>query len=262
MRKVLRNLLQEKGTLCGCFVQIPSPELVEMCRDFDYVIIDYEHGHITHGDLVQMVRAAESVDLAVMVHIPEIEERVIGQVLDLGVTSLLVSNVSSVEDARRLVQLTHYHPEGTRGACPFTRANYYSSGLPGDVYYRKFNEDLFVIATIENTNGVREMEEIISTDGIDALGVGMFDLSVSMGIPGQVTHPEIQGVIDTAVAAARKRNKIFTAMVMSPEEATTMDKDVIRLIMSGSPESVIQNYLRKTATSIRKAIGNEVTENE
>lgn len=262
MRRVLRNLLKEKGSLCGCFVQIPSPELVEMCRGFDYVIIDYEHGHITHGDLVRMVRAAESVDLAVMVRIPEINERIIGQVLDLGVTSLLVSNVSNARDARKLVELTHYHPEGTRGACPFTRANYYSSGLPGNVYYHKFNEDVFIIATIENMEGVRELKEIIGIDGIDALGVGMFDLSVSMGIPGQVTHPEIKKVIANAVDAARKENKIFTAMVMSSEEMKTMDKNVIRLIMSGSPESVIQNYLTKTASEIRKAIGNEVSQNE
>ncbi|WNX89498.1 aldolase/citrate lyase family protein [Emergencia timonensis] len=136
MRKNLRTLLAENDCLFGCFVQIPSPEIVEMARHFDYVIIDGEHGHISHEQMLSMIRAAEAVDLAVMVRISDIDPILINQVLDMGITSLLVPNVSSKEDAVTLVDAAYYPPLGNRGACPFTRANYYGSDTPAD-YYKK-----------------------------------------------------------------------------------------------------------------------------
>ena len=143
MRKNLRTLLAENDRLFGCFVQIPSPEIVEMARHFDYVIIDGEHGHISHEQMLSMVRAAEAVDLAVMVRISDIDPVLINRILDMGITSLLVPNVSSRKDAITLVKAAFYPPLGSRGACPFTRANYYGSSAPAD-YYKKTNEDLFI----------------------------------------------------------------------------------------------------------------------
>ena len=254
MRKALKELLREKKTLCGCFIQIPSPDLVEMARKYDYVILDYEHGHITRERLLDMVRAAEAVDLAVMVRLPEVDPAAINRILDMGVSALLVSSISSAEEARRLAAATHYYPEGTRGACPFTRANYYGSGEAGDVYYAKMNRDIFVAATIEDLNGVREMKEIIETEGIDALGVGIFDLSVAMEIPGQTNSAQVRAVADSAVEAARSCGKLFTTMIMEPEEVCGIDTDVCRLVMCGAPEMSLQNYLNATAERVHQLL--------
>lgn len=254
MRKKLKDLLQERGTLCGCFIQIPSPEIVEMARKYDYVILDYEHGHITRDRLVDMIRAAEAVDLAVMVRIPEVDPATINKVLDIGASALLVSSISSAEEARRLAAATHYYPEGTRGACPFTRANYYGSGEAGDSYYEKMNRDIFVAATIEDLNGAREMREIIGTDGIDALGVGIFDLSVAMDIPGQTDSAEVRSVVHGAIEAARACGKLFTTMVMEPDEVRGINTDVCRLIMCGAPELSLQNYLNATAERVHQLL--------
>lgn len=254
MRKRLKDLLREKKALCGCFIQCPSPEIVEMARKYDYVILDYEHGHITRDKLLDMVRAAEAVDLAVMVRIPEVSPVTINKILDMGVSALLVSNVSSAEEARRLAAATHYYPEGTRGACPFTRANYYSSGAPGDTYYAEMNRDIFVAATIEDLSGVAEMNDIIQTDGIDALGVGIFDLSVAMEIPGQVDSPNVHAVVHDAVQAARSCGKLFTTMVMRPDEVCGLERDVCRLIMCGAPEAHLQNYLNATAERVHQLL--------
>ena len=130
MRKNLRTLLAENDRLFGCFVQIPSPEIVEMARHFDYVIIDGEHGHISHEQMLSMVRAAEAVDLAVMVRISDIDPVLINRILDMGITSLLVPNVSSRKDAITLVKAAFYPPLGSRGACPFTRATTMAAALP------------------------------------------------------------------------------------------------------------------------------------
>lgn len=254
MRKVLRNLLQEKQVLCGCFIQIPSPEVVEMARKYDYVIIDYEHGHIAHEQLVEMVRAAESVDLAVMVRIPSVDPITINRILDIGVSALLVSEISSADEAHKLAAATRYYPEGTRGACPFTRANYYSSGSARDEYYTKANRDTFVIATIENMSGVQEMREIINTAGIDGIGVGIFDMSVAMGLPGQTNSPEVRAVVNDAIKEARRSGKIFTTMIMDPEEAAGVEQDVCRLVMCGAPEMHLQNYLNATVEKVRQLL--------
>lgn len=254
MRKRIKELLLEKETLCGCFIQTPSPEIVEMARKYDYVILDYEHGHITRDRLTDMVRAAEAADLAVMVRIPEVDPVAINKILDVGVSALLVSSISSAEEARSLAAATHYYPEGTRGACPFTRANYYGSGEAGDVYYKKMNRDIFVAATIEDLNGVKEMQEIIGTDGIDALGVGIFDLAVAMDIPGQTSSTEVRSVVSSAIEAVRDCGKLFTMMIMEPDEVREINTDVCRLVMCGAPERNLQNYLNTTAERIRQLL--------
>lgn len=250
MRKNLRTLLEEKEHLFGCFVQIPSPEIVEMARHFDYVIIDGEHGHITRSQLLTMVRAAEAVDLAVMVRIAAIDPILINQILDMGVTSLLVPNVSSEEDAIALVAAAHYPPLGNRGACPFTRANYYGSDAPAD-YYKKTNEDLFIVATIEDTGGLADMEKIISLSGIDCIGTGQFDLSVSLGLSGQIDHPKVRDAAAKAENLAEQYGKIYTTMIMEPSDSQDIVSKACRLIMCGSPEIQIQNYLRDTAREAR-----------
>ncbi|MEY8299242.1 aldolase/citrate lyase family protein [Emergencia timonensis] len=250
MRKNLRTLLAENDCLFGCFVQIPSPEIVEMARHFDYVIIDGEHGHISHEQMLSMIRAAEAVDLAVMVRISDIDPILINQVLDMGITSLLVPNVSSKEDAVTLVDAAYYPPLGNRGACPFTRANYYGSDTPAD-YYKKTNEDLFIVATIEDAQGLAEMEDIISLDGIDCLGTGQFDLSVSLGVAGQIDHPKVREAAAKAEVLAEKHGKIYTSMIMEPSDSRDITGKACRLIMCGSPEIQIQNDLQDTAREAR-----------
>lgn len=251
MRKNLRTLLAENGRLFGCFVQIPSPEIVEMARHFDYVIIDGEHGHISHEQMLSMVRAAEAVDLAVMVRISDIDPVLINRILDMGVTSLLVPNVSSRKDAITLVKAAFYPPLGNRGACPFTRANYYGSTAAAD-YYKKTNEDLFIVATIEDAQGLAEMEDIISLDGIDGLGTGQFDLSVSLGVAGQIDHPKVREAAAKAEALAEKYGKIYTKMIMEPADSRYISGKACRLIMCGSPEMQIQNDLQATVCEARK----------
>ena len=251
MRKNLRTLLTENDRLFSCFVQIPSPENVEMARHFDYVIIDGEHGHISHEQMLSMVRAAEAVDLAVMVRISDIDPVLINRILDMGITSLLVPNVSSRKDAITLVKAAFYPPLGSRGACPFTRANYYGSSAPAD-YYKKTNEDLFIVATIEDAQGLAEMEDIISLDGIDGLGTGQFDLSVSLGVAGQIDHPKVREAAAKAEALAEKYGKIYTKMIMEPADSQSISSKACRLIMCGSPEIQIQNDLQGTVCEARK----------
>lgn len=255
MRKILRDLLGEKGRLFGCFIQIPSPELVEMAGDYDYVVIDYEHGHMSWEQLLSMIRGAESVDLAVMVRVPAADPVVIQKVLDMGVSGLLVPDVGSREEALRLAEMTRFAPKGSRGACPFTRANCYGFGSSRSAYYEKANGDIFVIATIEGLGGIHDMEEIIAIDGIDGIGTGQFDLSVALGVPGQVNHPKVQDVAGQAAAAAKKYGKIYTSMVMEPQEAVALDREACRLVMCGAPELHLQGYLKETVKKLREIAG-------
>lgn len=255
MRNTLRTLLKEKEYLLGCFIQIPSPEVVEMARYFDYVIIDCEHGHISQDQLLSMVRAAEAADLAVMVRISNIDPILINRILDMGVTSLLVPNVSSRQEAISLVAAAHYPPLGNRGACPFTRANCYGGGSASD-YYKKTNEDVFIAATIEDADGLADMEEIIRLDSIDCIGTGQFDLSVSLGVPGQIDHPKVQAAAAEAESLAEKYGKIYTTMIMEPNDSKNISSKACRLIMCGSPEIQFQNYLRDTALLARKHLNN------
>ncbi len=118
---------------------------------------------------------------------------------------------------------------------------------------KKTNEDLFIVATIEDAQGLAEMEDIISLDGIDGLGTGQFDLSVSLGRCRPDRPPKVREAAAKAEALAEKNMvRYIQKMIMEPADSQSISSKACRLIMCGSPEIQIQNDLQGTVCEARK----------
>jgi 2-dehydro-3-deoxyglucarate aldolase/4-hydroxy-2-oxoheptanedioate aldolase len=133
-----------------------------------------------------------------VIRVPENRDVWIKKALDTGADGVVIPQVNSAEDARRAVAACLYPPQGVRGAGA-ARAHGY--GMTFGDYVARANRATVVILQIEHADAVRNLGEILAVPGIDALLVGPFDLSGSMGLLGQVTHPEVQA----AVASVRER---------------------------------------------------------
>lgn len=232
----------------GTFVQIPSPQVVEILglAGFDFVVIDGEHGAIGPETVENMIRAAECVGIAPMVRVAHCDPASIRLPLDWGATGVHVPQVESVEMARLAAQSARFHPRGFRGLQPFVRAAKYRS-YPTAEFLENANRDVQVVVHVEGTGGLAALDEILAVDGIDVVFLGPYDLSQALGIPGQVDDPRIEAAIRAAVA--KKGAKTIGTYANTPQNARkwgTLGVDYVTLgldsghLLQATKELVLQ----------------------
>lgn len=183
---------EKKGMAIGTFIQNNSPENCEIAANagLDFVIIDMEHGSFGIEAAANMIRAAEAAGAAPFIRIAEYSRSTVLKALDAGAVGILVPNASSAAHVQEVVAATQYAPLGTRGACPCVRST--AHGM------REWNActewasaNIMVVALIETKEGLENFAEIVQVKGLSAVGVGQFDLSMSMGLDGDHQHPDV-----------------------------------------------------------------------
>ena len=200
--KKLREKLRGGKPLVGVFSKTCDPAMIEILgrAGFHYVILDCEHGPSNPMALQNLIRAAEVAGIAPIVRVASIDEE-ISRALDVGAVGVEIPKVETAEDARRAIQAAKFYPGGERGVCRFVRAARYSS-KPKAQYFQEANETL-VIIQLEGLEGVENLEEILQVEGVDILFIGPYDLSQSMGLTGQTSHPLVVEQMRRIVEKAR-----------------------------------------------------------
>lgn len=213
MKKSLNELLKEKKHPIGIFINTGCPEMVEICGQtgFNFIIIDNEHGSWDGEHNSHMIRAAETFDTIPLVRVSGADdEDQIKHILDLGAAGIVVPGIKNAEDARTAIRNAKFTPMGDRGACPYVRANRYT-GI-SENYYEKSNRETTVMLMIEGVDGIENFDEIIGVEGVDVIFFGPYDLSVSLGIPGQTDDERVSGTIKKLILRAKEYN-IKTCML-------------------------------------------------
>jgi 2-dehydro-3-deoxyglucarate aldolase/4-hydroxy-2-oxoheptanedioate aldolase len=178
---------------------IMHPDVAEILAlvGFDYLWIDLEHGPGDFAAAQMMIQGAGG-RCPCLIRVPENRDVWIKKALDTGADGVVIPQVNSAEEARRAVAACKYPPEGTRGA-GVGRAHDYGMALSD--YLERANRTVAVIAQIEHIDAVDNVGEILAVPGIDCLFVGPLDLSGSLGLLGQMSHPEVQAA--TAIVVTR-----------------------------------------------------------
>jgi 4-hydroxy-2-oxoheptanedioate aldolase len=186
----------------GPFVKCARPEMIEAIAlaGFDLAVVDMEHVALSQNDLYPLVLAAERRDLQLIVRIPVIEEPYFKWCLDLGVCHIQVPFVETAEDVAYAIKNSYFSPLGMRGVCRFVRAANYSA-TPREVYLAEANERAQLIFQVEGGRGVKNLPEILdAAPKGSVLFVGPYDLSQSLGKPGQIWDAEVVRAIESIVA--------------------------------------------------------------
>jgi len=208
MSNKLKEKLNDKKYVIGPFLKLPSPAVVEIMglSGFDYVIIDCEHGPLNVLVAEDMVRAAHLAGISAVIRIRENNAGMISQALDIGADAVQVPQICSKKDAEELIKAAKFYPAGERGVCRYVRAAEYSA-IEKAAYFKKANRDSMAIIHIEGQEGIDNFEEIISVDGIDVVFIGPYDLSQSLGLPGQVNHPLVEEKMKQIVEKVHSKGK-------------------------------------------------------
>ena len=176
------------------------PQMLEK-TGADFVLLDMEHTGFSASDIADLVAGFRLTTVTPLVRVPQIEYHFIARALDVGAMGVMVPNVQTGAEARAIVAAAKYAPLGQRRVALGAAHTDYERVDPGEVF-RYANENTTVICQIESQKGLDQIDEIATTPGVDLLWVGHFDLSQSMGIPGEFDHPDflaaVKLVIDTA----------------------------------------------------------------
>lgn len=215
----MKKKLKDGAMVLGTFIsEVRNPNIAYLLAQcgFDFFVVDNEHGTYGHEAVSNIIAAARGAGIAVIVRVPEIRREAIMKPLDSGASGLLVPMVDTPEQAREIVRLAKYPPAGNRGAA-LRRAHNVYARVDAVEYLAKANNDTFLAVQAESREAIENADAIAAVEGIDCIFAGPFDLSVSLGIPGQMTHPREIEAIDRMLAACQKHNKAGGVLAFDAE---------------------------------------------
>jgi 4-hydroxy-2-oxoheptanedioate aldolase len=249
-RRSFRDILAADHITLGTWSQLASEEVVDMVggAGFDFTIVDCEHGAFGIETAEKLFRACDANGLAPTVRAPSADPFFVGRALDAGATAVIVPGVATAEQAKAMVAAGRFAPEGARGACPCVRAGgQYITDWRG---YVRDQGETGVIALVETAEGLSNIEDICKVEGLMALLIGPFDLSVSLGFAGDYLHADVQNAIDRMATAAHAARLPVIAPVFNPDPADALaqrqrwQEKGVRCFVVGTDKIIMANALR------------------
>jgi 2-dehydro-3-deoxyglucarate aldolase len=212
----LKKKLKDKDISIGSWLQFNSPDVAEVMAKagFEWLAVDMEHGPIDVADLPNLFRAIENGGALPLVRLSENNPYLIKRVLDAGAQGIIVPMIRTADELRQAVKSAQYPPKGRRGI-GYSRANNY--GLDFKKYFNCFNDDVVVVAQIEDISAVNDIEEIFSVKEIDSFIIGPYDLSGSINKTGCFDDPEVKAAIQKVLDAAKRRRITPGIHVIPPD---------------------------------------------
>ncbi len=247
----IKKALYEGKPCFGTFICTNSTDIVEIFGlvGFDFVIIDTEHGYMSPETSRGLIRAAEVTGMTPIIRVTENSEASILRSLDIGAHGVQVPHVNNVEEAKLTIQYSKYYPEGMRGIATARSSNYWL--VPIEDYLRQENEETLVILHCETEEGLNDLENIAQIPGIDVIFLGPFDMSQSMGIPGQTDHPRIKAALERVLHVCKKYNKIAGIYCESAETAKRMADAGFLFLPISMDGALISSTLQNVITTVK-----------
>ena len=194
------------GAVFGPFSKTCDPGVIEVLAHsgFDFVILDMEHGPSSVETVQSLIRSAELSGIVPIVRVPSTDEEIISNVLDVGAAGVQVPKVTCAADVHDALNASKFAPLGKRGVCRYVRAANYSS-MDKERYFSKAANEALLIVQLEGLEALKNLDEILDVEGIDIIFIGPYDLSQSLGVPGQVDHPSVIEKTTEIVNACRAK---------------------------------------------------------
>lgn len=232
-------------------VESKSLGVLRIIKDsgMDWVFIDCEHGSYDMETILDLSRYSNSIGLCPVVKVPKLDYHLLSRPLDQEAMGLIVPLIETAEQAKDAVRFTRYPPLGERG-CGLD--NDYCGWKSGAAEYIEWaNENILLILQIESRKAIENIDEIAKVKGVDVLLMGPLDLSVSLGVPGEVSHPLVAESIER-VAKACAKNGIVFGFPGSLENAAMWAKKGARLICVGSDTTILADGCRQKYMGFRE----------
>lgn len=253
----IKKTLADGGVTIGAWMSMGHVSIAEILASagYDWVVIETEHTAIDVSEVLRLLGAIEGRGAVPLVRLAWNDPIQCKAVLDSGAAGVIVPMVNTRADAELAVQSAKYPPLGRRGV-GLARAQGY--GTTFDDYVRRANDETLLVVQIEHIDAVNNIEAILSVPGIDATFIGPYDLSMSMGRPGQITHPDVIAARERVLAATLAHGLVPGIHLVHPQQAAETIGDVVasgyRFIALGTDILFLGDGCRALHDTVRTAL--------
>jgi len=249
---VLKEKLKNGEKVFGTWNSISSPSLIEIIGQsgMDFVVIDTEHGPLNMESVQDLIRSSENVGMSPLVRVSSNDPSLILRTLDVGAHGVQVPHVSNKEGAEEVVKAAKYYPLGERGYSPFTRAGQYGKNAAN--HAQDSNENTIVVVNVEGVEGINNLAEISSVKGIDVVFIGPYDLSQSLGKPGQVKDENVIDLLKKSVEIIRGNGLVCGSFACDIEYLDILNKCGVQYLTYMVDAVVISNSYSKMVNRFKE----------
>ncbi len=247
----LRAHLSQGKTLSASWLFLGSPVATEVlsAAGFDLLLLDREHAP---GGLDTLYHQLRSANVPVIVRLDAADPSQIKLALDAGAQGIAVSNLSTGDQARSLVASTRYVPEGTRGIQRLSRAAGY--GIQWEQYRTTTGAAPLTMAVIETVEGLENLDDILSVEGLDIVFIGAVDFAAGLGHLNDMTHSDVTGAIAHIEKRTHSAGKALGGLANTPEDAADKRAHGYQLLSFGSDALFLRDGALTAAKTAREAL--------
>jgi len=250
MKCDLKKRLQSGETLLGTWITIGHSDVSDILEEvgFDWLVFDTEHAPLGPESVSRMIQSLDVSKTCPLVRVGAPEQYMVKAALDMGAHGIVFPLVSSPADAKRAASLVKYPPLGTRGVAPRKAADY---GRSFSEYIRVANESTAVIAQIETSEALDNLDEIISARDLDVAFVGPTDLTMSLGLLDDRGNPRVIDAMKRVIRSCEKHDKAPGVLAATPEEAKRDVRLGFRFVGLGSDVRFLMSGAKEFLTSAK-----------
>jgi len=220
----LKAKIRNKQLTIGSWITLGHPSIAEIMAKagFDWLTVDMEHSAITLPEAQQLIQVIDLCGVTPLVRVAENDPNLIKRVMDAGAHGVIVPMVNSREDAEKAVASVRYPPKGFRGV-GLARAQAYGADFEG--YKKWYETESIIIVQVEHIKAVENLEEILSVEGVDGFIIGPYDISGSLGVPGQFEHPDVVAALERVKEIAKRLDVVSGFHVIPPDASVVKEKE-------------------------------------
>ncbi len=241
------------GTYIGEFAT-PGIGQILKAAGCEFAFVDMEHSGFTFETVKSVLRNLHDAGIATAVRPPSKSYTHFARACDVGAQGLIAPLLGTVNEAQACIDAINYPPGGKRGCALGIAHDDYRQMTVMDAL-NSANAKTSLTALIETAAGIENVDAIAALDGVDCLWIGHFDLTLSLGIPGEFDHPKFIAAVDAVVSAAKKHDKSLGRLVGTVEEGAALHRDGFDFICYLGDLWLLQKALREGLDGIREAVG-------
>jgi 4-hydroxy-2-oxoheptanedioate aldolase len=237
----LKERLRNGEVVLGTLLPLPSPEVAEIIgiAGYDCIVLDSEHGPLTPETLQAMARACRAGGVVPLVRVTDHNPKQILRALDSGCLGVMVPQVETAEQAAAMVAATKYAPQGNRSLAGATAAARWGA-VPLADHVVSSNAATVNVLQVETRRGLDAVEDIARVPGVDVLFIGPSDMSVSLGHPGELGHPDVQRAFRRIIEAGRVAGVTVGILALTADDVRTYRSLGVSMFLDSAPRLVLR----------------------
>lgn len=252
----VKAALKAGKTVIGSEISgLRSPEVARIyaAAGFDFAFIDLEHSTFGIETVADTVRCARQAGIVPVVRVPQGEYAWVARMLDIGAQGIIVPRVNTPQEVKNIVSWTRYPPLGIRGFASTTAQTEGESVEPEDFMAHAHEHTLLVIQ-FERRQAIDNLEAMLSIPGVDVACLGYMDLSVDLGIPGQMKHPDMIKAVTRLVEVSRKHGVASGIITPDFEAVAHWAKAGMRFVSFGTDAMLLEQAAKAVLTQLRNSV--------